>query len=576
MTITFKVRGYRGAERADVVAAPIALLAGLNGVGKSSICQAVAAALGSQPIPFFRPGRPDKPALTKTQAKSLLRGGMDKGWVELEVEGKPVARVEWPSMTVHGTGKVSSSMIATGLLNPMEYEDTARQQFFAELLGAAPTDTDVHAALDDVGVPKDPVAEGDQPAPTSGFRRGLLADIATNGWDVVHKRFREDGARMKGRWEGITGSKYGSQKADAWSPDGWRDELEEATEELLATAASNAQKSTEAAIAAAAVDAAAIADLKEAARLETKAEDDVAAARAAYEKADAAVKPAQNAVTAIVVPTGIPCPHCSGVVDVVQELIGPMKLVPSTATQEQIAEAVNRKQAAQGVYDKAIAARTEAEKKLTEARAAYEARKGSGKRLAEAETKKGSREAVDLARDLQRGHEADLARWKARAQASALHGRIVGNQIIVDLLSPEGLRRQKLARALASFNRDVLAPLCAAGKYSTITVSDDLDVLYGGRPYYLLSESEKYRVKLVLQIAVAKKDKSAVVVLDGADILDLPGRQGMLTIISDVAQDDGIAFLVGMTVTKKEQVPDLAKFDMGNTYWIENGIAGAL
>ena len=39
-----KVRGFRGCERADIEIDPISLLAGLNGAGKSSICQAIAAA----------------------------------------------------------------------------------------------------------------------------------------------------------------------------------------------------------------------------------------------------------------------------------------------------------------------------------------------------------------------------------------------------------------------------------------------------------------------------------------------------------------------------------------------------
>jgi hypothetical protein len=38
----------------------------------------------------------------------------------------------------------------------------------------------------------------------------------------------------------------------------------------------------------------------------------------------------------------------------------------------------------------------------------------------------------------------------------------------------------------------------------------------------------------------------------------------------------GIPALIGMTVTKPEQVPDLSKAQLGNSYWIADAVARPL
>ena len=95
---------------------------------------------------------------------------------------------------------------------------------------------------------------------------------------------------------------------------------------------------------------------------------------------------------------------------------------------------------------------------------------------------------------------------------------------------------------------------------------------YGGRPYGLLSESEGFRSRAVLAIACAKMDGSPVVILDGAEVLDRDGRNGLIGAI----KASGKMALLGMMFMASADVPDLAKAGLGESYWIENGVAKPL
>ena len=93
-----------------------------------------------------------------------------------------------------------------------------------------------------------------------------------------------------------------------------------------------------------------------------------------------------------------------------------------------------------------------------------------------------------------------------------------------------------------------------------------------GLPYPLLSKSEQYRVRAVFQVAMAIIDGSDLVVLDEADILDGPTRSGLFKML-DAATQEGLAALVCMTLSRRDQAPDLAAIGLGRSYWLEAGVA---
>ncbi|MBU2253695.1 MAG: hypothetical protein KKH53_02635, partial [Gammaproteobacteria bacterium] len=91
--------------------------------------------------------------------------------------------------------------------------------------------------------------------------------------------------------------------------------------------------------------------------------------------------------------------------------------------------------------------------------------------------------------------------------------------------------------------------------------------------YFLLSQSEQYRVRAVIQIYVAVHDKSPLVIFDSADVLDQDGRNGLFALMQEA---DALHFVVGMTVLARKNVPNLQKAEIGNSYWVTEGIAEQL
>ncbi len=562
MKLSCKVRGFRGAERCDIVIDPVCLAAGLNYAGKSSLAQAVAAAVCGTPVPYFKASKPDKPLLSKTDSKELVRGGMDQGSVEISVDGKVACSVKWPDLSIEGDGRVQCSKFAAGLLNVIDLDDGDRQKFFAGLLQAMPTPDDLRLALMEA-IPE----LGDD---NSGAHLKKLLDMVNvSGWDASHTHAKETGSRLKGQWEAHSQERYGSAKAEGWRPKEWRPDLAEKTLEAIGTECTAAEEKWQQAVAQRAVDGAELEALTLAANDEAAAHDAYTAAKDVDDTAGKKVAERKVKIAQSQVPEALACPHCGGLVEVHQDLSG-VKLTEATMGPDERASALAKLKADQDILVRLEQARVGTSASLAEARRRYEGVKGATEKLKTARERKGGQDAVDVALDLVNGLKKDKAMIEAVQQCARLYNLIQANQKIVDVLAPEGLRRQKLVRALAKFNQKFLAVLCQEASYPAVTLDNELEVLYGGRRHFLLSDSEKYRVKAVLQLAIALYDKSPLVICDGADILDAAGRNGLFAMAQSC---ESVSFLICMTMADRKKVPDLAKAGMGESYWIEDGIA---
>jgi hypothetical protein len=103
-------------------------------------------------------------------------------------------------------------------------------------------------------------------------------------------------------------------------------------------------------------------------------------------------------------------------------------------------------------------------------------------------------------------------------------------------------------------------------------VDTDLRVSVGGWRYLLASTSMQWRARAALQMVMAEIDGSHVLSFDGADILDVPGRNGLMAAV----RASGKKALITMTASLPEKVPDLARAKIGNSYFIADGIAQPL
>jgi ABC-type molybdenum transport system ATPase subunit/photorepair protein PhrA len=94
----------------------------------------------------------------------------------------------------------------------------------------------------------------------------------------------------------------------------------------------------------------------------------------------------------------------------------------------------------------------------------------------------------------------------------------------------------------------------------------------GGTWYKLLSKSEQWRARVVMQIACSIIDSSSVVLIDEADILDGDNRMGLFKMLVHVTKKNALTAIVAMTAASVDKIPGVSKIG-GVAYWIENGEA---
>lgn len=168
-------------------------------------------------------------------------------------------------------------------------------------------------------------------------------------------------------------------------------------------------------------------------------------------------------------------------------------------------------------------------------------------------------------------HAVELAEFAVHCKqlfdkASKIASQIKTIAGVVEVLAPNGLRQSVLAKALDAFNA-ALKDISETAKWKTVSITDKMAVQYGGRDYGIqLSESEKFRTRVVLQLALAKLDGSKFVVIDAADILDRNGRNGLIALI----KQSSIPVITTMTFGKVEDFPSVARLGIAG-YWLENG-----
>jgi hypothetical protein len=541
------IENFRGCAHAHIEVAPIALVCGLNAAGKSSVAQAVAAALTGETMPFTGVG--------KASSGFLVRTGAAAGAVLLTgPDGQ--CRVEWPSAQMMAKGSPpKASPYAAGIESIVNGTARDRIRVLSNKLHGEPTAENLTAALTEAGA-------GPKTA------QDICQQVERDGWDTTHKARQEHGAQLKGRWRQTTGANYGSWIAAAWRPD-----LAELSEQTLIADVREAQAERDHAVAAAAVSAA------EKARLE-KIAGDFGERKAEVERCEQQVSAhAAEYTRALEARSKLPpaarsqtkrCPHCNLLVEIVaitshdSELHAVDEVTNGDMEKRRmaIAEAEGKTAHANDELNKCRNILAHAKVELAEAIAAS-ATLADWPRTTEAGIDRDAAEAA-LGRAQRR-----LDEFRTKIEADKIAGRIEGNEIILGILAPDGLRARKLGQVLRVFN-DGLYQLTAAAEWGKVAVDDTGLVTYGGRPYALLSSSEQFRTRTILAIEMARYDGSDMVVIDGADILDAPGRNGLFALLDDPTMP---AALVCMTFARREQVPDLGGMNVGGkSYWLNGGV----
>jgi energy-coupling factor transporter ATP-binding protein EcfA2 len=538
--VNISIQNFRGVRQAEFALSEITVVAGDNGAGKSSIAQALAAALTGQcPIR----------GLKKSDYHQFIHAGQAIARAEIKTEDG-LAAISYPKGEGYREGVgPSSSPYAAGLISPVDIDPRQAVEAWQVILQSMPTEKDLRAALagltDDVEI--------------------IVGLVNARGYDGAYLYLREEGTKLKGRWEQITGDRYGTKKAETWRPEGFDLEHAQAligqSADVLAAKLEQAEADYKKAIATAAVSQDEREKLTRAAQGLVELEADFAQAQARLDEAREAAVKAEEAYAARppALPRLVDCPYCGKPLEIRNgELCkGQGKLSEAELKKREKQEAELFRQVNE-------ARENEINKRLTVNlnKQTLDAARAAAEKLAALPP---AEDALDPAPFEAAVREArqHLAWNEVTYAAAEAHQKIIALIGVVDLLAPEGLRKRKLEAALVYFN-SALSVACDAAKWGRVKVEADLSVSYNGRPYAVLSESEQYRVRATLQTEIARLDKSDVLIFDRADLLTAPGRRGLWHLCR-ASGKRAVIFLSANTTA-----------DFPGAIWLEGGsIAGA-
>ena len=161
-------------------------------------------------------------------------------------------------------------------------------------------------------------------------------------------------------------------------------------------------------------------------------------------------------------------------------------------------------------------------------------------------------------------------------KAAALHREIEELLSIQQQLLPTGIRAFFRDEQIQWVN-ECLAEVCTAMGIEPVEILAGAEpgtsalvmtATLGGRAYYSLSRSEKFRVDVVLQLEIAKRDGSSMILIDDADTLMAKQRFGLIKALEFTGLR-AVVFAAAQTPDKVVQDP--SKWKWGPLYWVSAG-----
>lgn len=534
------VKNYRGIESAEITAAPLALVAGNNGSGKSSIAMAVAAVLTRSATP---------PGMLKKDAGQLLREGQSRG--SCEIDG---AKISWPGGTVNAdTGTPQATAVAAGTSSPLDMKPAETAAYLSGLLNAEPTVDDLFEELE--GMPCDLI-------------NNVWQEIQSSGWDSAHKRAKESGARIKGQWEQITGEVYGSKKAAEWRPACFADALPDADE--LQAAVSAARHAVETTVAQAAVSGERIALLQESVQEGHLSGQRIGGLEQQLAEQTAAIDAARKVLETLPGEVGheqtAACPCCNELLVVMSATVLIKANQQADPSENERRRAARQQQIA--LINGMTTRQREIQGELWQAQQSAQAGEKAAAELSATRTDGASAEQIEAAREALADAEYRLMAFNGMQEAARKVKQLAQNVLIVSALAADGLRQSVLSRVLDVVNAELEAMAAHSG-WGSVTITNEMAVQYRGRDYRLLSASEQFRCRVTLQLYIAQRDGSGAVVIDAADILDRGGRNGLFKMLRGYP----LPAVVCMTLNAPEDAPNLKKAGIGRAYWVADHTA---
>lgn len=569
MRITkLEITNFQGLRHAALdVSAPVLLVAGHNGAGKSSLLDAIAMAFNGQP----------RRVSLKKEMDKLVSEGAKKGEAHVTfLDNGGDEQSAWVMLPTGKSAPLADSPFLPYVLDASLFaalDSKERRKVLFELSGASASPAEVGKRLEAKGLD------------LKLFEK--VKPLLRTGFPAAVEQAKSYASEARGAWKAITGENYGSEKAIDWAPElvatvvtddqvaeagknlqQFEDDLAEAQQTLGASkqARSAADGRTQR-----------IAKLRELAELEPRRRNKLTTDEQSQDEWSEKVMAAELASSGSVPHQPLTCPHCQGAVDLQAGAL----VVHQPPEKIADAEAARRLPEYREYLASAQRAVANSQRDLDECLAAGEQIKALEAESASAPTAEAIANGEQAINDLRQVRDASRAKLvalqealEATAQreasikkAQAAHQDVVAWTGMADALSPTGIPAEILADAIGPVN-DTLKRLAATAGWSPVEISPEIDVTYGGRLYGLLSESERWRCDAVIALTIATMSCLRLVLLDRFDVLDLPSRGHAIALIRAVTFDREIDSVV-IAGTLKEQMAKTPEWLQA--VWIDKG-----
>lgn len=545
------INGFRRIKKLEIqISDTVTLIAGKIEQGKTSLLQAIGSVVTPESIISVL-------GLTQKQSHLLLHTGQPKATIILE-SPDGMSGVSFPTGDRVSEGTpVEISVWASGLKHILDEPVKTRAQIMSKLLKAEPTQEQLFSELDKVS--NSP--EG---------KERLWKTIQVQGWDSAHEQAKTRGVELKRDWQTTTGIKYGSNKSEGWVPDAWDFDLTNAVEDDLRASVDEERNWLEVAIASETIDELDKVKIGEAKKqlpdLESKLEK-LEESLSKYKSSYLITKTAINNMPEAKQPLIQKCPNCNTDLAIVDGKIEKHQFV-SEEVIEQRERDISDLNKSLKIIDASI---SEVSKNIISIKSEIlECKKtiqmGSEEK-SDSDTKKQPKATAETCRQYLKKAEERLSAFQAKKKADDIAGKIKVNQVIVDLLSPEGLRLVTLETRVREFNKK-LSEISRISGWGEFYLNQDMSVNHRGWPYpHLISGSAQWRVRLAMQIAISQVLGDSMVLIDGADILDSENRNSLVKLLIKLK----LRAVVAITIDSKEKIPNFEKVG-GFSHWIEDGI----
>lgn len=564
------VDNITGIEHAHfTLAGPITLIAGQNAAGKTSVLKAIGRVLCGEPLP---------PTVSKKDAGLLLKLGSKAGSVVITTDEGEV-RADYPKAEYALVTGVAPRVgrIAAGLIDFSRLTVNDRAIALISAMKAACGEDDVKRELERGGIDD---KKAKSVVDFLGFGKGR--EIA---WESTADIYAKEATKEKGSWQTHAGVKWGSAVSQGWRPEGFTEDLITTPIADLKTAVAEAKANRDLAIAANGVDDETTKKRQDLVARLPDLDKEVEKAEAALQGAELAVQTAQAHRDAL--PTAsdsgnAKCPCCEARLRIhkldlggTEFQISKVEAIPPQERSERLSNIAKADGDLANAKDKRTTAKNAVNAAKAELQLAYDAEDQINATLAAKEqaalsTSPLSVETCEAALTLA---ETRLRLADTYAKATTAQAAITMNLKIAEILGPNGIRKTKLVQHLDSLNKQILRPITEAARFPDVTITPEIEIQVGGRPFEFCSGSEQWLADAIMRLGIAKLQNAPVVILDAADILDMDRKNGLF----DLLEGFGVPCLLGMTIPAGlQKCWDFADIGLGASFWVDGGVLRSL